>query len=343
MESSFTSENYSVEKGNWQDEPVYFLRDHHSGAEAMIVPGIGANCVTWSVQHAEQKIEILETPPDPEALRTRRFKAGIPILWPFPGRVREARYTFEGREHHLPVTDKAGVHHIHGLVISAPWQVNLMSIDAGASLRLRISSDELSEAERAGYPFNFALFVTYTLIGNELLLDARVDNLSNEQNIPFSYGLHPYFRAPLQVSEAAPDRSACPVLIPAAALWPTQDGLPTGPAQPLAPELDFREWKPLSSQPFDHMYSQVSYADDWTTAAFRDPGLKLEVRVKADEQYHDWVMFTQPNRPSLCLEPYTAPPNVINFEQEGLPESGLTILKPGQSWNSQVIFEIAGF
>ncbi len=343
MESSLTSEAYSVERGYWQEESVYFLRDHHSGAEAMIVPGIGANCVAWSVQQAGQKIEILETPPDPESLRTRRFKAGIPILWPFPGRVREARYNFDGKEYHLPVTDKGGVHHIHGLVISAPWQVNQLAVDNGASLTLRISSDDLSDADRAGYPFNFALFVTYTLIGNELQLEARVDNLSNEQNIPFSYGLHPYFRAPLQVSATTPDRSACPVLIPAAALWPTQDGLPIASAQPLSPELDFQHWKPLGSQHFDHMYSQVSYTDGWTTAAFRDPGLNLEVRVKADAQHREWVMFTQPNRPSLCLEPYTAPPNVINFEQEGLPESGLTILKPNQSWKSQVVFEVAKF
>ena len=101
---------YSVEKGHWTGEPILTLHDRESGAEATITPGLGANCVAWAVTQNGQRIEVLETPPNADDLRTRRFRAGIPVLWPFPGRVREAQYTFAGHTYHLPRTDKGGVH-----------------------------------------------------------------------------------------------------------------------------------------------------------------------------------------------------------------------------------------
>ncbi len=345
MEQENSSANYSVEAGQWHDEPTYILRDLTSGAEATIVPGIGSNCVAWSVTAAGGKVEILETPPSAEELRSRRFKGGIPVLWPFPGRVRDARYEFNGTEYHLPRTDKGGVHHIHGLVIFAKWRVvESGADDQGVRLVTTIGPEDLSEEMRAGYPFDFALTLTYTLRNHQLILDTRVENKAKEQQMPFGYGLHPYFRAPLQVSEVTPGRTACLVNIPGSATWPTTEGLPNGPAKPVAPEVDFREWRKLGPLPFDHMYTDVSFENDWTMAGFRDDGeAGLEVQIRADHHFREWVLFTQPNRPSLCIEPYSCPPNSINFIEEGLADSGLVVLEPGQAWDARVIFEVKKF
>lgn len=333
-----------VEQGDWQEEPVVILRDQNSGSEARIAYGIGANCVSWTVSRNNQSYEVLEQPQSPPDLKSGKFKAGIPILWPFPGRVREARYRFEGKEYKLPVTDKGGVHHIHGVVIKAAWKIKDQgSSPEGAFVDLGIALGDLDQDMQAGYPFDFALTLRLTLAGSSLTYNLRVDNNSQEQALPFGYGLHPYFHAPLAVSERTPDRTHCEVLVPAARRWPAEGGLPGGAPEPLQPEDDFQEWRPLGPAHFDHIYGDIKFEGEWSQAGYRDPGAGLEVMVKADRQFHDWVLFTQPNRPSICIEPYTCPPNAINFEEEGLSDSHLLVLPPGESWQGTVVFEVSDY
>lgn len=345
MEQADLTRRYSVEKGHWTGEPVLTLYDHESGAEAAIAPGLGANCVAWAITHNGQRLEILETPPTADDLRSRRFRAGIPVLWPFPGRVREAQYSFAGHTHHLPRTDKGGIHHIHGLVVAAPWRVAGSGPgEEGAQVTFTVGPADLDEAMREGYPFDFALNLQFTLSGTRLTIDLQVENHETSRELPFDYGLHPYFRAPLLPSATTPDRTACPVLLPTATRWPATEGLPTAAPQPVSPEEDFRQWRPLGPQHFDHMFSGASYQDGWTIAGYRDPGAGLEVLVKADHNFREWVLFTQPNRPSVCIEPYTSPPNAINLEAEGItPDSGLVRLAPGASWKARVVLEVNSY
>jgi aldose 1-epimerase len=335
---------FQIGQGEWQAEPVVILSDRTSGSEARIAYGIGANCIGWSVTKNQQVYEILETPLSPPDLKSGKFKAGIPILWPFPGRVRDARYRFEGKEYKLPVTDKGGVHHIHGVLIKAAWKIASQGTGPeGSYVDLRITPEDLDEDMRAGYPFDFALTLRLTLAGPSLTYTLRVDNRSADQPLPFGYGLHPYFRAPLAVSNLTPDRSHCEVRIPAAKRWPATGGLPDGAPEPVSPEDDFQEWRPLGASHFDHMYSDIKFEGDWSVAGYRDPGAGLQVLVKADHLCHDWVLFTQPNRPSICIEPYSCPPNAINFEEENLSDSHLLVVAPGQSWQGQVIFEVSEY
>ncbi len=335
---------FQVDRGDWQGEPVVILQDKNTGSEARIAYGIGANCVSWTVTKNNQSYEVLEHPQSPTDLKSGKFKAGIPVLWPFPGRVREARYNFEGKEYKLPVTDKGGVHHIHGVVIKAAWKVKDQgTTPEGAFVDLGIALGDLDEAMQAGYPFDFALTLRLTLAGSRLTYNLRVDNNSQEQALPFGYGLHPYFHAPLAVSTRTPDRTHCEVVVPAAKRWPTEGGLPSGAPEPLQPEDDFQKWRSLGNNNFDHMYTDIEFEGEWSRAGYRDPGAGLEVLVKADHQFYNWVLFTQPNRPSICIEPYTCPANAINFEEEGLSDSHLLVLPPGESWQGQVVFKVSGY
>ena len=54
---------------------------------------------------------------------------GTPILFPFPNRIRDGKYTFEGKSYEIPVGTK--VHAIHGFAIAANWDV----VDHGADGR----------------------------------------------------------------------------------------------------------------------------------------------------------------------------------------------------------------
>jgi aldose 1-epimerase len=265
------------------------------------------------------------------------------VLFPFPGRVRDAAYIFAGQRYQLPRTDRGGVHHIHGVVVAAPWRVAANDVADAAAVTLAVGPEDLDPAMRAGYPFAFAATLRFSLRDRALTITFALEN-RGDAPLPFGYGLHPYFRAPLaEVGHPPPDatlRYAAPVLVPAATRWPQTDGMPTGPAQPLAPEDDYRQWRPLGDAHRDQTMGEIAHEAGWSTAAYRDPQSGLEVRVRADAQFREWVLYTQPNRPSLCIEPYTCVPNAINADAEAIPDAGLKVLEAGQRWEATVVIEV---
>ena len=50
-----------------------------------------------------------------EALR----RNGTPVLFPFPNRIRDGKYSFGGKSYSIPVGTKG--HAIHGFAIAANW------------------------------------------------------------------------------------------------------------------------------------------------------------------------------------------------------------------------------
>jgi aldose 1-epimerase len=336
---------YVVEAGYWGDEPVMILRDG-SQAQAMVAPNLGSNCVFWAITHHNQELQVLETPASPNVLRERASRGGVPVLWPFPGRVRDAQYQYQGKTYHLPPTDKSGVHHIHGLVLGAKWEIGEYGSSAeGAYLTTHISSDQISAAIReAGYPFKFALSLRFTLKEQRLSYLIILENKEQASSLPFSFGLHPYFRVPLVPTGSPLDYNArvnCEVQLPVSKHWPTEGGLASGPAQATPPAKDFSVWKALGGPNFDDMYSGVvAGADGFSVAAYRSPALGLETQIKADANFQNWVFFSPPERASLAIEPYTSPPDAINLATRNVTGNNLLELAPGATWQAQVIFEV---
>jgi aldose 1-epimerase len=270
----------------------------------------------------------------------------VPVLWPFPGRVRDAQYQYQGKTYHLPPTDKSGVHHIHGLVLGAKWEIGEYGSSAeGAYLTTHISSDQIPAAIReAGYPFEFTLSLSFTLKEQRLSYLITLENKEQSSFLPFSFGLHPYFRVPLVPTGSPLDYNArvnCQVQLPVSKHWPTEAGLATGPAQATPPAKDFSAWKALGGQNFDDMYSGVvAGPDGFSVAAYRSPALGLETQIRADANFQDWVFFSPPERASLAIEPYTSPPNAINLATSNIAGHNLLELAPGTTWQAQVIFEV---
>jgi aldose 1-epimerase len=88
---------------------VRVLEDTVSGAVAEVWPAGGFNCFRWQVRHRE----LLYAAPDLFA-GGKPTRSGIPVLFPFPNRIRDGRYTWDGREYQLPLDDPAGKNAIHG-------------------------------------------------------------------------------------------------------------------------------------------------------------------------------------------------------------------------------------
>ena len=130
--------DYSVERSDFSGYDAYVLREGATGAAAQIVPALGANCIAFRappVGAAGPLVDLLPPLSGVADIGPTGYTSGNPILFPFPSRMRQGRFTFEGQTNRFDVDPDNG-HHIHGLVATQPWAVERAeSTDAGAVLR----------------------------------------------------------------------------------------------------------------------------------------------------------------------------------------------------------------
>ena len=116
---------------------------------AVIVPGVGGTCNRYVWEHEGASLELISGAPDYETLRKSPILYGNPILFPFPNRIRDGHFDFQGRHVSLPLNEPERHNAIHGLVLDRPWEVvgQGASDSEGAWVTLRFSSREFPEVE----------------------------------------------------------------------------------------------------------------------------------------------------------------------------------------------------
>lgn len=110
------------------------------------------------------------------------------VLIPFPGRISDGRYTFEGQSLQLECNDKEGPNAIHGFVRNLPWRVQEAHANK-VTFEIRLDADTYAGR---GYPFSLAVWVTYDLGAAGLTCTFTVKNIG-QQAAPVGVGFHPYF------------------------------------------------------------------------------------------------------------------------------------------------------
>ena len=200
---------------------------------AVIVPEAGCQCLSYSVG----SVEVIAGPDNPDSWRAHPHRGGIPILFPFPSRVADARFTFKGIEYRLPVNEPARGHAIHGFACERPFRVARQGPYYVTALLDSAEHPDLKSI----WPWPFVLEIDYE-VGNGLRLRVRIRN-SGSSTMPFGFGAHPYFHAPL---DKRGSREALTLQIDAAARWPLDTRLiPSGSPVALDGKYDLRvEWTP---------------------------------------------------------------------------------------------------
>jgi aldose 1-epimerase len=109
------------------------------------------------------------------------------LLMPWPGRITEGRYAFDGDTHQLPLTEPETRTAIHGLVRWASWHAVERDSD-------RVTMEHLVHPQ-PGYPFTLLLRVEYRLGADGLTVRTIAEN-AGDAACPFGAGHHPYLTAP---------------------------------------------------------------------------------------------------------------------------------------------------
>jgi aldose 1-epimerase len=308
-------------------EGVYELLDGEAGSSARVAPAAGNNLFSLRVPIAGRGLEVFLEQKEPR----RGFPFGTPILFPYPGRVRDGRFSFGGQQHQLDVAPRMG-HAIHGLVMGLPWKVEEAgATPQGARVVASLASADHPEVERQ-WPFPFRISIGFTLSGGTVLLEAEATNVG-EAPMPLGFGIHPWFRLPLVESGA---RERCLLRVPARRLWEVEpDILPTGQVLDLLPGRDFRTLRPLGEATFDDTFTDVMLEDGQSECLYRDPAAGAEIAVRADAGFREMIVYAPPHLPAICLEPYTCVPDALNLQPRGL-DAGLIVLEPGATWLGKI-------
>lgn len=286
----------------------------------------------WEIEHGELSAVVTEVGGGLRVLRLgdRDLVAGYgademasagrgQLLLPWPNRMRDGRYAFDGQEHELPVTERRTETASHGLTRWEPWRLRERHEDAVVVAR--------TLHPRPGWPFHVEVSVAWVLDAGGLTCTTQATTVG-ETAAPWGYGAHPY----LALGGTPADEAV--LTVPADEVLLVDDRqLPADLAPVDGTPFDLRDGRPLGDRVLDHAYTGLAGGDDrcWTvelataehvTRLWGGPGL-------------DWVqVFTGRARgeggvPGVAVEPLSCPADAYNTG------TSLVRLEPGETWTAQ--------
>jgi aldose 1-epimerase len=332
-----------VRPATGKEGTIYVLEETTGQARAEILPATGFNCFAWNVNQGGTNFDLLYS--DPQLFHGGKpTRSGVPILFPFPNRIRDGRFTWAGKEYRLPLNDPSGKNAIHGFACTRTWRVVEHGADpAGAWVTGEFQGSVDAVDARGLWPADYLIRVTIRLEVRALHIQAVVENPDREP-LPFGLGYHPYFHVPAVAGETGAEYR---VQAGPSQLWDLRDGLPTGKLLPVDAARDLRNPRRLEELNLDNVFKSaplgLSAKDGFVhQASVWRPGSKLDlVRLETAPAFRELVVFTPPHRQAICFEPYTCITDAINLQQQGV-EGGLLVLAPGQRWQGEVRLALAG-
>jgi len=234
------------------------------------------------------------------------------LLAPWPNRIEDGSYEFEGRTYQLALDEPERQNAIHGLVRWARWSI-VEREGHRATVEHRVHPSP-------GYPFTLDLRVDYSLAEDGLTVRAEATNVGPEA-CPYGIGAHPYLSAGGGLVDGLELR------IPAATVLVSDErSLPTGREPVDGTELDFRRPRAIGPVRLDHCFTDLQRDGDGLARVELGDTTTLWV----DESFPYVMAFTGDPLPdvarrSLAIEPMTCPPNAFRSGES------LIRLEPGQS------------
>lgn len=308
-------------------QEIIELADPATGDTARIALDLGFNCFSFRTVTRGKPVEVLWSHPNFLSGEQRPSGSGIPLLFPFVGRIQGTSFSYEGREYHLEAGDGQG-NAIHGFVMQRPWQViDRTETRAVGQFHAAIDAPELLKS----WPADFRIMVAYELRGGALISQIEIDN-PDERPLPFAFATHAYFRLPVGGSG---DVGESAVTIPISRAWELAGLRPTGKVLALGDLGELPRGMRLGERQLDHVFTGIGFDGGMATTALVNPQTGRTLRQTFDDSFRHVVVFTPPHREAICMEPYTATPDMFRLEAEGI-DTGLRLLGLGETYQTTI-------
>jgi len=300
------------------------LRDESSGSAAHVLAGFGFNCYSYCPVVDGRSLEVLWADPRFASGAARPSGSGIPILFPFAGRLTGTTLTYGGRTYELGSDDGRG-NAIHGFVLNRPWRV-VEESPAHVVGEFQASLDAPELLDR--WPADFRIAVSYRIEPDRLRCRMTVTN-PGTQPLPFGLGAHPYFRLPLGGNVA----ETCRVTVPVEEYWELADMLPTGRRRAVEESRRLAGGRMFRDCEFDDVFCGLPPGDGKVEATIDDTQAHRRLTISYDRIFRECVVYTPPHREAICIEPYTCVPDAFRLADEGR-DTGLRHLTPGDEFQA---------
>jgi aldose 1-epimerase len=240
------------------------------------------------------------------------------VLAPWPNRIEDGSYDFDGSSHALPLNEVARRNAIHGLVRWVGWT-------AAEHDPQRVVMTGAVHPQ-PGYPFSLSLAIEYTLSEAGLSVGTTATNVG-DRDCPYGCGAHPYLAA----GAATVDRLL--LRVPAESMLLSDErGIPTGSAPVADTAFDFRQPRPIGDVVLDNAFTDLARdGDGLARVDLRHPQSGAGATLWMDETYPYVMVFSgdplaDVARRALAVEPMSCPPNAFRSGQS------LIRLAPGESF-----------
>ncbi len=278
-----------------------------------VQPRLGASPVALEAM-ADGRWQAVMRPTNPELLEGND-SAGFSSynLAPYSNRIKNNKFVFEGREYKLQPNWADGMLTIHGDIRNRALDMTRKE----NALEFDYDSRTVSDSN---YPFDYTFKTRYALEDDVFISYLEVQNVGTEP-MPAGLGYHPYFMPSFLGS------STVPLLhFQAKSVYLTDNTrIPDGASQAITPELDFSSPKAATEFFIDNVYN------DWDgVATFEWTGSGYGLRIEGDPIYTHFVVFNGDPDGTVALEPVSHCTDGFNLMAQGVPNTGVKILAPGQ-------------
>jgi galactose mutarotase-like enzyme len=250
------------------------------------------------------------------------WKGTAPVLFPIVGGLRNGKYRYEGVEYELPQ---------HGFARTSEFAQIGSSPDA-AEFQLVSSAETLAK-----YPFVFRLRVGFALERCGLAVRYEVTNVGNRPML-FSIGSHPAFNIPIE-SGSLESHYVLFEKSEDAERHFFKDG--TYIAGKTAEVFDNSRTISLSRSLFDQgpVIFKALQSSEFTILCSKG---KKSVKVATDGPPPFLALWSKPNAPFLCIEPWEGIPDSSEANGELADKEGILSLEAGASYVTGYRIEIGG-
>jgi aldose 1-epimerase len=242
------------------------------------------------------------------------------VLIPWPNRLEDGSYAFDGQSHQLPLNEPGRRNAIHGLVRWTAWTMS-------AHEAHRVVMEHVLHPQ-PGYPFLLRLRIEYSLSGGGLHVQTTATNAGTAR-CPYGSGAHPY----LTLGTPAIDQLT--LRLPARTVLRTDErGLPTAREAVEGTAYDFRTARRIGPAVLDHAFTGLERDENGhARVELADPGRGTRVSLWVDGSYPYLMLYSGDPAPdvrrrSLAVEPMTCPPNAFRTGD------AVITLEPGASFTS---------
>lgn len=251
--------------------------------------------------------------------------AGL-VLAPWPNRIRDGRFIFDGIEHQLEITEVNRNNAIHGFVHHKEWQL-VQHTESRVEQSIAVGLQK-------GWPYPLRLTVTHQVGANGLTVTHTATNTGG-YHAPFGLGVHSFLRAGDAPLDECTFRLAAGTRMP---LDPERM-LPSAYSQPVhGTEYDFTSPRSMKGVWLDAPFSALDPDPDGRSRHdLRAPDGR-GAQLWTSREFGWLQVFTaDPDRDqaypdrgrALAIEPMTCPPDAFN---SGIDQ---VVLQAGETWTGQ--------